>query len=215
MDYDDTEHALYENCSSIEDSYFYNSTDRNGLNIDLYNELVSNPLLDTYKHIRKGKINEPEEFLPGELFLIGNIAIRNFEDLNWICKECQLRIPVDMDFYSNSLQEEFDESLENYYSLKNGEYTKLQCVCKLCYDTKKHSILNTIKINSGLDSIADWVYIFGTIHYEFLYNINTQSTHYKKFMRSIYLDGAGEAATIKPELSLDEIFNKYDISRAP
>lgn len=196
---------LYENCFKMCNVIFHESKNERDLDKNLYNKLVQNPLLNKYKHIFKGDINELCEFFEPEAIKIENIDTYFGEGVQWICRECKSIIPIDMDFYSEANQPTFENNW-------NENKQKIMCICQLCYNDEKYSSLNKVKINSGLISINDWIFIFRTNQFHFYCNLNKKSEHYKKFLRGNYIGGLGDEFKIIPETSLEEIFNRYDIA---
>lgn len=220
-DNSDFEMELYKDCESIDtlnlELYIY--APKNKLDVDLFNTIINSDLL------KKKNITIPKEiynsFCFCEQFSIGNICLSKAK-YN-VCNKCKLIIPYDMDFYSNKLQEELNNALndddDNDKNIDINEYN----LCRCCYKNNEiySNKLNLVKISSGFDNICDWikVFIINKYYYEygfkmsyeyvFYCNLNKNSIHYKKFALSSYVEMLGEEFSIIEETNLENILLKY------
>lgn len=185
------EHPLYVDCIELDWGFFFycKSCDETRFDMNLYMELLSNPLLNKYEHLQKGEINNIIDFdCCMEFMSIGGI---NRETVLNSCSECKLTLPFDMEFYRK----------EDIY------------LCKICYTPEKGNYKQDC-IDSGFGSINDWVFIFGNKNIRFYCNINIHSPHYKKFAEMEYVAGLGDFISIISHTSIEDIFIANDKSIA-
>jgi hypothetical protein len=189
--------ALYADCygDPCLDKFFY--TPKNNLDVELFTELTSSYLLlgrfitiseeiELITDEEKGTIC-PEQCSFGE--------ISRYEKSK-ICGICNLRIPIDMTYYTNNNQTNF---------------------CVICYNNRddQNETLITNKQESGLDNLGDWSGIFyltcptDLYIYQYFCNLNKNSIHYAKFAVNGYESGCGDCFEIVKETNIEDILKSW------
>ena len=214
-------YPLYMNCDSIynisnKDLFIYIPT--NELDIELYSSLINSKLL------KKENIKVSTEIKNliswTDFFLLGKVCL--FDDNYNKCNECQLYLPIDLDFYSNKTNKQLQqEDIKNETKKLIDKYN----LCKECYssdkiESDKKQNLNIVKISTGLDNVSDWIYIFtikinymdygyeSSYYLDYFCNLNKKSPHYKKFGLNSYVEMLGDEFEIIKETSLQEILDE-------
>lgn len=166
---------------------------RNDLDVQFFNELINNKLLDN-KFIKKCDIGEDETELFHVVYFPKLCLHEDYE--HTYCTDCKLQIPIDMEYYN------YDETNKN--------------ICKKCYNKNDYYKNNTYftkrMIESGLDNINDWIFIFYLVKecvsvycFEVYCNLNENSPYYKRFAVNNCCDSSGEEIIIIKETCIEDI----------
>ena len=189
--------ALYTDCydDCCLDKFFY--TPKNKLDVELFRQLTSSYLLQG----RFITISEEIELITDTENGIICPEQRGFGKISCftkskICNNCNLRIPIDMIYYTNTNQNNF---------------------CEICYNNRvdQNETFIQNKQESGLDNLGDWSCIFyitcptDRYTYHYFCNLNKNSIHYAKFALNSYCSGCGDIFKIVEETNIEDILKSF------
>lgn len=211
-------YPLYIDCESCTNDGPFVYGPKNQLDTDLFQLYINSELLKKKNITIAQSMQIP--FLHPEFYFLDDLClyVNDNEYIYNRCNECQLIIPIDMNFYSNKTNIELQNEI---LSPSSG---KLKDKYNLCKECCKHKTVNLhlVKISSGIDNISDWIHIF-TInktydsgynakpyYNQFYCNLNVNSIHYNKFALMEYYDMLGDEFTIIEETCIEEILCEYN-----
>ena len=223
IEIEESPHALYKDCISLPNMDNISAyAPKNELNLELYFQLISSvSFVAPNESLTIDKATNEVCRIDDVLF---ESTIRG-TDKKLRCSICKLKLPVDLKFYSNMLQEAINEC--NLYRPAPPEVIN---VCKECInDERLLDVPNEVIISSGMDNVNDWIWIVSfnkhvfkpwnggtpTIYnYDCFCNLNPKSCYYKQFAmnKPVYMLGDW-LEKCEPNVTLESILHSFNVGQ--